>query len=116
MTQTADFRGNDTLLYKDGVGTNDNDAVITTGETLRYDTFMLQTTAGAVDVSVSLDGTNFSTDPLSLQDLGATTNAPVTVTAPNRTYGFRGKFAKIIVSQNGATAVTGAALVCGILS
>lgn len=96
-----------------GTGTNDNDVVIQTNEVQRYDTFMLQSTAGAMDVFVSIDGTNYATAALSLIDLGATTQDPVVVTAANRTYAFRGKFKKIRVLQNGATAVANAALRAG---
>lgn len=108
----ADHRGN-ALAYTGGIGVSDNDVVVQTGDVLQYDTFMLQSTAGAVDVAVSMDGTNYSTAPLSLTDMGATSTNPVLLTVANRTYGFRGKFAKIQVSQNGATAATGVCLVCG---
>jgi len=89
-----------------GTGVSDNDVIITSGDMRPYDTFMVMSTAGAVDVYASLDGTNFNTAPLSLADLGATTSDPVVVTAPNRMYGFRGKYQLIRVLQNGATAAT----------
>lgn len=106
------------VLSETGSGTNDNDAVITIADAaandlLNYDSFMLMSTAGAMDVFVSLDGTNYITAPLSLTDLGATTTAPVIVTVANRMYGFRGKFQGIIVRQNGATAVENASLIGG---
>lgn len=112
MAQTADHRGN-ALFYTGGVGVNANDVVIQSGDVSSYDTFMLQSTAGAMQVLVSLDGTNYSTAPLSLQDMGATTTTPVLLTAANRTYGFRGKFAALKVTQNGATGVANGCLVCG---
>ena len=112
MSQAADHRGN-ALFYTGGVGTNANDVVIQSGDVSSYDTFMLQSTAGAMQVLVSLDGINYSTAPLSLQDMGATSATPVLLTAANRTYGFRGKFAKIQVTQNGATGVVNGCLVCG---
>lgn len=105
-----------TLSYTAGTGTNDNDVVVQTGDISQYDTFTLQSTGGAVDVAVSLDGTNYSTAPLSLTDMGATAAAPVIVTAANRTYMFRGKFGKLQISQNGATGVTGCCLTCGNMS
>lgn len=111
MAQTADYMGN-ALRYKDGVGTNDNDVVIQTGDVSAYSEFMLQATDGAVDVFVSLDGTNYSTAPLSLIDLGATTSDPVVVTAADRTYAFFGRFALIRILQNGASAVAGCTLMC----
>ena len=99
-------------LYSGGSGASDNDLVIHATDVSEFDTFLLQSTAGAMDVTVSLDGTNFSTAPLSLADLGATSTDPVIVTAANRTYGFRGTYRAIKVSQNGATAVANASLMC----
>lgn len=99
------------LLWSGGVGVNANDVVIQTGDSMRYDEHMLFSVAGAMQVLVSFDGTNYSTAPLSLMDQGATTTAPVIVTAAGRVYSFFGYFAKIKVTQNGATAVTGASLV-----
>lgn len=96
---------------KTGTGTNDNDVVITFDDVVEgADTFLLMSTAGAMDVFVSLDGTNFSTAALSLTDMGAITSDPVVVTAANRCYGFRGKFKSIRVLQNGVTAVANAVL------
>lgn len=102
---------------KTGSGTNDNDVVITFEDVIDgADTFMLQSTAGAMDVFVSLDGTNYSTAARSLSDLGAITSDPVLVTAAGRNYGFRGKYKGIKVLQNGATAVVGAVLRYGTMS
>src|ERR1044071_7369049 len=81
--------------------TDDDEVLFATGDVSRHNVFMLMSTTGAVDVLVSLDGTNFSTAPLSLVDQGATDAAPVIVTAAGRVYGFRGKFRKIKVLQNG---------------
>jgi hypothetical protein len=89
-----------------GTGVNDNDVLFTSGDMRPYDTFMIMSTAGAVDVYGSLDGTNYNTAPLSLADLGAVTSDPVVVTVANRLYGFRGKYRYIRVLQNGATAAT----------
>lgn len=87
-----------------GTGTNDNDVLFTQEQLTPYDTFMLASTTGAVDVEVSLDGTNF-VGPVSLTDMGATTSDPVLVTAADRLYGFRGVgFHSVRVIQNGATA------------
>jgi hypothetical protein len=102
--------------YKSGSGTNDNDLIFGTLLNMdTYDTFELMSTAGAMDVFVSLDGTNFTTAALSLADLGAITSDPVVVTAANRLYGFRGKFAAIQVRQNGATAVVNASIRYGVM-
>jgi hypothetical protein len=98
-----------------GSGTNDNDQVILLDDAGPFDTFLLMSTAGAMDVFVSLDGTNYTTAPLSLADLGASDTIPVLVTVANRMYGFRGKYRKIKILQNGATAVEDAALSYGVM-
>lgn len=104
------------LGYKTGSGTNDNDVVITFDDVVEgADTFLLMSTAGAMDVFPSLDGTNFATAALSLEDLGATTSTPVIVTVANRIYRFRGKFKSIRVLQNGATGVANAVLRYGVM-
>ena len=101
---------------KIGSGTNDNDSIFGELDNMQaFDTFLLMSTAGAMDVFVSLDGTNFTTAPLSLVDMGATDTLPVVVTAANRLYGFRGKFKHIIVRQNGATAVENAVIKYGVM-
>lgn len=91
-----------------GTGADDNDVLFTTSDMDRWDACLLMSSAGAVDVLVSLDGTNYSTAPLSLQDFGATDMNPVLVTTTGRVYGFVGKFKYIKVLQNGATAATAA--------
>jgi len=92
--------------FQSGVnGVNDNDILVTLDETGSSDTFNLMSTAGAMDVQVSLDGVNYTTAPLALTDQGATVSDPVLVTAPNRMYGFRGKYRRVRVLQNGVTAV-----------
>lgn len=98
------------LQWSAGTGANNDDVVIQTNDVSRYDEFMLQSTAGALDVFASLDGTNYATAALSLIDLGATTSDPVLVTAANRTYAFFGTFRKLRVLQNGASAVADAVL------
>ena len=94
---------NGTYLTQDGVGANDNDLLFTTPEVSNFDTFELLGTTGAVDVEVQLvvNGT-WSTAPLSMQDLGATTLNPVLVTVAGRLYGFTGNFHAVRVRQNGA--------------
>lgn len=104
--------GTDVMHYKDGTGASDNDIVVQTGDVSRYSLFMLSSTAGALDVDVSLNGTDYTTAPVSLTDLGATTSDPVIVTAANRLYGLIGSFAAIRVRQNGATAATKVNLRC----
>ncbi len=94
-------------------GTDDNDLLLDYVNDGKANTFQLMSTAGAMDVFVSFDGTNFSTAPLSLADLGANTTDPVLVTAANRVYGFVGLYRRIRVLQNGATAVTNPVLMYG---
>ncbi len=101
--------GND-LRFSGGAGTANTDVVIQTNDVSKFDTFELTSTGGSMAVKVSIDGTNYS--PISLDDLDATNTNPVTTTTAGGIYGFRGKFNKIQVSQNGATAVTAACLIC----
>ena len=98
------------VRYSGGIGVNDGDLVIDTGDVSRNDMFLLMSTAGALQVFPSLDGGNYATAPLSLIDMGATSTAPVTVTAAGRIYGFFGTFAKVRVKQSGATAVAAACM------
>lgn len=101
---------------KTGSGTNDGDIVIQLDNIESFDTYMLQSTAGSMEVFVSLDGTNYSTAPLSLLDLGANTAITLALsTTANRTFAFRGKYKSIRVQQNGATAVEDAAVRYGIM-
>jgi hypothetical protein len=98
-----------------GTGTNDNDIVIQTNDVQRHSIFFLLSTAGAMDVFVSLDGTNYATAALSLIDDGAITQDPVLATVANRVYAFRGIFRKIRVLQNGGAAVANGTLLAGSL-
>jgi len=96
---------------KTGSGVNDNDTVILLQRADPQVVYCLMSTAGAMDVVVSLDGTNFTTAPLSLTDMGATDNLPVLVTVANRLYQFTVPGAQAIkVLQNGGTAVENATL------
>lgn len=108
---TPDPMGN-AFRYKNGSGVSDNDVVVQSGDVSANDTFLLMSTAGAMDVFVSLDGTNYAASALSLIDKGASTSDPVVVTAAGRVYGFKGTYALIKVMQNGATAVANACLIC----
>lgn len=98
---------NGSYVRYSGTGTNDNDVLFTTGDgqsnVARFSRCIIMSTTGAVDVFVSLDGTNYSTAALSLQDMGATDNNPVLATVALRVYGFVVKARKIKVLQNGAT-------------
>jgi hypothetical protein len=102
-----------TELYK-GTGAADNDLLFTTANVQIYGSYTLMSTAGAVDVEVTLDGATWSTAALALEDAGSATNTTyVLVTTALRVYRFRGKYTQVRVRQNGATAAT-AHLLCGI--
>ena len=109
---TDEFYG-DVLVWTGGISTDDNEVVVQTADVFHYDTFLLLGTAGAMDVMITLDGTNYSTAALSLTDMGAAASAPVVVTVANRVYGFKGRFNKVRVLQNGATDTANVSLVCG---
>lgn len=109
---TATAISGEATLYQDGTGASDNDIIVQTGDVTNFNTFELFSTAGALDVDVSLNGTDYTTAPHSLTDLGATVSDPVLVTAANRSYRFRGTYRKIRVRQNGATAATKVNLMC----
>jgi hypothetical protein len=115
---TEDTFGN-YLRYSGGIGVNTTDVVVQTPDIGRFDTFTLSSAAGALQVFASLDGTNYMTSPLALEDLGAasTTGAVfVTTTAAERIYRVRGTFAKLQVQQNGVTAATAVTLLCSKLA
>jgi hypothetical protein len=98
--------------YK-GTGVNTGDILFTTANVQQHELFTLMSSAGAVDVFVTLDGVNFSTVALALEDQGSTTNSTyVQVTTAGRVFKFWGKYTQIRVKQNGATAAT-ATLICG---
>lgn len=99
--------------YYTGTGTNDNDLLVTSANVEKHSHFTLMSTTGAVDVEVSLDGVNFSTAALAMEDQGATANSTyVLVTVAARVYKWTGKYRVIRVRQNGATAAA-ATLMCG---
>lgn len=96
-----------------GAGVNANDVLFTTPSVQHHELFTLMSTTGAVQVLASLDGINFSTAPLALEDQGSTTNGTyVLLTAAARVYKFWGKYTRLRVTQNGATA-SQATLICG---
>src|SRR6185503_17338894 len=100
-------------LYAGGLGANDNDVIVQADNISLFTKFFVMTTAGAVDVTVSIDGTNYSTAPLSLIDLGATAiGTAVLVTVANRIYSFSGTFQNVRVLQNGATPAADVSVLC----
>lgn len=109
-SQPDQIYGDNAVRYQ-GTGTNDNDLLFTTSGTVAYDACMLMSITGAVDVEGTIDGSNWTTAPLSLQDLGATALDPVIVTVADRMYAVVGKYLALRVRQNGATAAS-ASLLC----
>ena len=105
----VEFGGTYVRYY--GTGTNDDDVLFTTGDLTQYDACAIMSTTGAVDVFASLDGVNYATAALSLEDKGATSSDPVVVTAAARIYGFVLKAKGIRVLQNGGTAAA-ASMIC----
>lgn len=105
--------GTPVLIKTAGVGVNNDDVVFevaSNGE--NFDTWQLGSTAGVMDVFVSGDGTNYLSAAIALIDLGS--NAPATavvVTTAGGNYGIRGRWKKIKVMQNGATAVANGYLI-----
>lgn len=96
-----------------GTGANAADVLFTTPNIQQHELFTLMSTTGAVEVLASVNGTSFSTVVLAMEDQGATANSTyVIVTVPNRVYKFWGKYTRLRVVQNGATATT-ASLLCG---
>lgn len=111
-----DYIGN-FLRLSAGVGVNAND-VVAQSDVSRYDTFTFFSGAGAMNLLCAIDAApTFA--PMAFEDLGAASVAGVvfvTVTAANRLYRVRGTFSKLQLTQNGATAVTGATLLCSRLT
>ena len=94
-------------------GVNDNDIVIEVTDAERFNEFAVTTLTGAVDVDVSLDGTNFIT-AIALEDKKSTNpQTRVVVTAAGGLYRFFGSVKVIRVRQAGATAAVSASLMCG---
>ena len=77
-----------------------------------FDTWQLGSTAGAMDVFVSGDGTNFLSAPLALINLCSVDPATAVIeTTANSHYGIRGRWKAIRVLQKGATPVENAYLI-----
>lgn len=89
-----------------GVNTGDVIASIT-DDALHNDTWELASTGGAMEIEVSLDGTNYLASKLALLDMTSTTPSTMVVaTTAGKIAAFRGKFRAIRIKQTGATAVT----------
>ncbi len=116
---TDEFYGN-VLVWSGGASDDNNEVPIQTADVTQYNTFLIMSTAGAMDVAVNFGVDTqatpvdiYSVAPLSLTDMGAAASAPVIVSVANRIYGFKGYFRKIRIIQNGATGVANATLICG---
>lgn len=94
-----------------GTGANAADVLFTTGEMDKYDSCVVLSTAGSVEILASLDGTTFATTALSMESLGSTTYTLVQSTTANTVYLIVGKYKKLRMRQVGATA-SAAAMNC----
>lgn len=92
-----------------GAADADEDTIVQVDAAEKYNALKVMTTAGSVEVIASLEseGDNWS-GPLSLQDLENPSSAPVLAasTTAGRMYGLRGRYRRVIIRQNGATAAT----------
>lgn len=112
LVGTPNHRG--TTLQVVGIaGTGDNAIVIELDDVQRFNEFALMSSAGAMDVDVSLDGVNFAL-AIALEDKHSVApGTRVVVTAADLLYYFEGNYKAIRVRQAGATAVADAILMCG---
>jgi len=92
----------------------DNSVVLELENAERYNEFTLMSGAGAMDVDVSLDGTNFAPAIAMIDVESADPATRVVATVAGKAYRFAGTFKTIRVLQKGATEVGGAVLWCGI--
>ncbi len=93
-------------------GVDTNNIVIEADDLSRFSKFILTSSAGAMDVDVSLDGTNFIA-AIALENRKSTTPATrVVVTVAAGLYSFEGPLVAVRVRQDGATGVANAILVC----
>lgn len=99
-------------------GVNDNDVLLEMTQAThtavdQCDSWEISSTAGAIDVFVSMDGSNYLATAVSLVDRASNTpSTEVSVTAAGRLYGWRGHPRKIKFLQNGATAVANGNVTC----
>ena len=98
------------VLYT-GDCTENDEVLIQTDSLTGYHACFLMSSAGAVDVFVTLNGSNYSTAAFSLEDKGATDGTDAVVTTAGTVYGFATWFLGVRIVQNGATDAT-AALLC----
>lgn len=86
-------------------GVNDNDVVYSSDQVDQYRDHVIEVIAGTVTVQGSLDGENWSVD-LFTQDLQVATRDTyvATMTGAGKLFRLPGRFKKIRVLQDGATA------------
>lgn len=99
-------------LFKTGAAAADDAIVIElTSNAEQFDTWQLGSSAGAIDVYGSLDGTNYQSAPIALVDQGSVAPGTTVVeTTAGGNYLFKGRWKKIKLLQKGVTAVVGAVL------
>lgn len=100
------------IYTQTGAAAADNAVVFEiAGNGEQFEMWELSSTAGAMDVQVSMDGTNYLATEIALIDLMSTTpSVAVIETAAGKCYAFMGRFRKLKVLQKGATAVVAACL------
>jgi len=94
-------------------GVSDNDVVVEVDDASRYDEFYFMSTAGVLDVDVSLDGTNFATAIALTDEESVAPATKVLVTAAGILYSFCGHFKVVRVRQASVVAVANAVMICG---
>lgn len=104
LASAATVTNNGNYTRYTGSGSNSGDTLFTTGDLSAFDACVLMSTTGSVSVYAALDGVNYSTTAVALQDLGATDNSSVTLTVALRLYGFVGKYSNVVVKQVGSSA------------
>lgn len=95
------------IRYTGGIGVNDNDILLEI-DSRGADEVFLGSSAGAVDVFGSIDGTNFFATALALEDMTSTTpQTRVALTTAGKVARIVSSvgYAKLRFMQNGATAV-----------
>ena len=93
-------------------GLADNQVVIELENAERYNEFTLMSSAGEMDVDVSLDGVNFAA-AVAIEDLHSLTPATrVVVTVADLIYRFQGTFKTVRIRQE-TNNVADAVLYCG---
>lgn len=95
------------------VGVNTGDTVYElVNNAEQFNTWQVGSTAGAIEVLGSIDGTNYLSSPIALIDLASTTpSVAVVATSSNKHFGFRGRYRKLIFKQTGATAVANGCII-----